>query len=195
MTIKIRSNNNNNSENAVCIYGNLKCYTKVWAIEKDTIHAGAQLKGKFIAYVRTLWQLENYIQNKSNFIKVVIVPKLWSPNHVLEVIFWMPEAVLSLWELHSCQILGRVLQSLPLVFTEISGILAALRTAGKSLIMTAGKKGLWWTPPLFCNLNLGRFVLILEGCLFVGKTAISSTNTSMIFCKCPWAMHLFCRKI
>lgn len=81
--------------------------------------------------MRTLWQLENYIQNKNNFIKVVIVPKLWSPNHILEVIFQMPEAVVSLWELHSCQILGRVLQSLPLVFTEISGILASLRTAGE----------------------------------------------------------------
>lgn len=178
----------------MCIYGNLKCCTKVWAIENYTIHAGAQLKGKFIAYVRTLWQLENYIQNKSNFIKVVIVPKLWSPNHVLEVIFQMPEAVLSLWELHSCQILGRVLQSLPLVFTEIRGILASLRTVGKCPTMTTGKKGLWWTP-LFCNLNLGWFVLIWEGCLFVGKIAIFSRNTNMIFCKCPWAMHLFCRKI
>lgn len=141
MTIKIRSNNNNNSENAVCIYENLKCYTKVWAIVKYTIHAREQLKSKFIAYVRTLWQLENCIQNKNNFVKVVIVPKLWSPNHILEIIFQMPEAIVSLWELYSCQILGRVLQSLPLVFTEISGILASLRTAGKCPTTNTGNKG------------------------------------------------------
>lgn len=31
----------------------IESYTKVWAIEKYTNHARAQLKGKFIAYVRT----------------------------------------------------------------------------------------------------------------------------------------------
>lgn len=53
MTIKIRSNNNHNLGNVVCIYGNVKCYAKVWTIEKYTIHDKTQLKGKFIAYIRT----------------------------------------------------------------------------------------------------------------------------------------------
>lgn len=103
---------------------------------------GAQLKGKFIAYVRTLWQLENYIQNKNNFIKVVTVPKLWSPNHILEVIFQMPEAVVSLWEVHSCQILGRVLQSYHLFSLKSVEfwLLSGLRGKCPTTTTTAGKK-------------------------------------------------------
>lgn len=50
MTIKIRSNNNNNSGNVVCIYGNVTYYAKAWTIENHTINDKAQLKGRFIAY-------------------------------------------------------------------------------------------------------------------------------------------------
>lgn len=154
---------------------------------------GAQLKGKFIAYVRTLWQLENYIQNKNNFIKVVTVPKLWSPNHILEVIFQMchfeRSTVAKFW-VESC--------SLTTCFHWNQWNFGFSQDCGGNVQPRPRplerNKELWWIP-LFCNLNLERFVLIWEGFLFVGKIAVSSTNTNVIFCKCPWAMNIFCRKI
>lgn len=53
MATEIRSIGNNNLGSVVCIYGNVKCYAKVWTVEKYAIHGKAQLKGKFIAYIKT----------------------------------------------------------------------------------------------------------------------------------------------
>lgn len=83
------------------IYGMLFAFKEMQTVTKKyTVLDKAQLKDKFTAYIWTWWQLENLIQNKNHFRRVVIVLKLGSPNHVLEIIFQMPKAVVSYWKRH-----------------------------------------------------------------------------------------------